>query len=93
MKTSFNKMLNAPKQKLISTYIIAGSDRALLTSQEAPEDEPALGLRPLYKAPFVAGKLDFCLKHLDVFPLVLLGFIPVHMARSVHFTLNMLQRG
>uniref|UniRef100_A0A673KWT0 Glucokinase (hexokinase 4) regulator n=1 Tax=Sinocyclocheilus rhinocerous TaxID=307959 RepID=A0A673KWT0_9TELE len=33
-------------------------------------------------APFVAGQLDFCLKHLDVFTPVLLGFNPVHMARS-----------
>uniref|UniRef100_A0A671MWT8 Glucokinase regulatory protein second SIS domain-containing protein n=1 Tax=Sinocyclocheilus anshuiensis TaxID=1608454 RepID=A0A671MWT8_9TELE len=32
-------------------------------------------------APFVAGQLDFCLKHLDVFTPVLLGFNPVHMAR------------
>uniref|UniRef100_A0A9J7XUG3 Glucokinase (hexokinase 4) regulator n=1 Tax=Cyprinus carpio carpio TaxID=630221 RepID=A0A9J7XUG3_CYPCA len=36
----------------------------------------------LLVAPFVAGQLDFCLKHLDVFTPVLLGFNPVHMARS-----------
>ncbi|XP_058604287.1 glucokinase regulatory protein isoform X2 [Onychostoma macrolepis] len=98
--TSFNEMLNAQKQKQICSYIIAGGDRALLTSQEAPEDDPVLGACTLDKvcagkkrvlfigiscgmsAPFVAGQLDFCLKHLDVFTPVLLGFNPVHMARS-----------
>ncbi|RXN33809.1 glucokinase regulatory [Labeo rohita] len=100
LRTSFNEMLKAQKQKQICSYIIAGGDRALLTSQEAPEDDPALGARTLDKvctgkkhvlfigiscgmsAPFVAGQLDFCLKHLDVFTPVLLGFNPVHMARS-----------
>ncbi|KAK2879155.1 hypothetical protein Q8A67_019946 [Cirrhinus molitorella] len=98
--TSFNEMLKAQNQKQICLYIIAGGDRALLTSQEAPEDDPALGALTLDKvcagkkrvlfigiscgmsAPFVAGQLDFCLKHLDVFTPVLLGFNPVHMARS-----------
>lgn len=98
--TSFNEMVKAQKQKQICSYIIAGGDRAMLTSQEAPEDDPALGARMLDKicagkkhvlfvgiscgmsAPFVAGQLDFCLKHLDVFTPVLLGFNPVHMARS-----------
>uniref|UniRef100_A0A9J8AD56 Glucokinase (hexokinase 4) regulator n=1 Tax=Cyprinus carpio carpio TaxID=630221 RepID=A0A9J8AD56_CYPCA len=55
LRTSFNEMVKAPKQKQICSYIIA---------------------------PFVAGQLDFCLKHLDVFTPVLLGFNPVHMARS-----------
>ncbi|XP_067312161.1 glucokinase regulatory protein isoform X5 [Pseudorasbora parva] len=98
--TSFNEMLNAQRQKQICSYIIAGGDRALLTSQEAPEDDPELGARMLDKvcagkkhvlffgiscgmsAPFVAGQLDFCLNHLDIFTPVLLGFNPVHMARS-----------
>ncbi|KAK7152554.1 hypothetical protein R3I93_010700 [Phoxinus phoxinus] len=98
--TSFNEMLNAQRQKQICSYIIAGGDRALLTSQEAPEDDPGLGARMLEKvcagkkevlfigiscgmsAPFVAGQLDFCLNHLDIFTPVLLGFNPVHMARS-----------
>ncbi|XP_067312159.1 glucokinase regulatory protein isoform X3 [Pseudorasbora parva] len=96
--TSFNEMLNAQRQKQICSYIIAGGDRALLTSQEAPEDDPELGARMLDKvcagkkhvlffgiscgmsAPFVAGQLDFCLNHLDIFTPVLLGFNPVHMA-------------
>ncbi|XP_052386508.1 glucokinase regulatory protein isoform X2 [Carassius gibelio] len=98
--TSFNEMMKAQKQKQICSYIIAGGDRAMLTSQEAPEDDPALGAHTLEKicagkkhvlfigiscgmsAPFVAGQLDFCLQHLDVFTPVLLGFNPVHMARS-----------
>ncbi|RXN29340.1 glucokinase regulatory [Labeo rohita] len=49
LRTSFNEMLKAQKQKQICSYIIAGGDRALLTSQEAPEDDPALGARTLDK--------------------------------------------
>uniref|UniRef100_A0A9J7YJ12 Glucokinase (hexokinase 4) regulator n=1 Tax=Cyprinus carpio carpio TaxID=630221 RepID=A0A9J7YJ12_CYPCA len=49
MKTSFNEMLNAQKQKAIYSYITAGGDRVLLTSQEAPEDDPALRARTLHK--------------------------------------------
>ncbi|XP_042599125.1 glucokinase regulatory protein-like isoform X2 [Cyprinus carpio] len=48
-QTSFNEMLNAPKQKAIYSYITAGGDRVLLTSQEAPEDDPALRARTLHK--------------------------------------------
>ncbi|XP_065110938.1 glucokinase regulatory protein isoform X1 [Paramisgurnus dabryanus] len=97
---SFNQMLSVQKHKQIFSYIIAGGDRALLTSQEAPEDNPVVGARMLNEvcagkkqvlfigiscglsAPFVAGQLDLCLKHLDVFTPVLLGFNPVHMARN-----------
>nr|XP_021323211.1 glucokinase regulatory protein [Danio rerio] len=100
LATSYNEMLKSRKQKQMCLYIIAGGDRALLTSQEAPEDDPALGAHMLdkvnaraerekklstaamSKAPFVAGQLDFCLNHLDVFTPVLLGFNPVPMART-----------
>lgn len=100
LATSYNEMLKSRKQKQMCLYIIAGGDRALLTSQEAPEDDPALGAHMLDKAcagkkhvlfigiscgisaPFVAGQLDFCLNHLDVFTPVLLGFNPVPMART-----------
>ncbi|KAG8430771.1 hypothetical protein GDO86_020028, partial [Hymenochirus boettgeri] len=33
-------------------------------------------------APFIAGQLDFCMKNLDVFLPVLVGFNPVSMARN-----------
>ncbi|KAI7805064.1 putative glucokinase regulatory protein, partial [Triplophysa rosa] len=100
LATSFNQMLTDQQHTQIYSYIIAGGDRALLTSQEAPEDRPLLGARMLdevcagkkrvlfmgiscgMSAPFVAGQLDLCLKHLDVFTPVLLGFNPVHMARN-----------
>ncbi|KAA0710821.1 Glucokinase regulatory protein [Triplophysa tibetana] len=100
LATSFNEMLTDQQHTQIYSYIIAGGDRALLTSQEAPEDRPLLGARMLdevcagkkrvlfmgiscgMSAPFVAGQLDLCLKHLDVFTPVLLGFNPVHMARN-----------
>ncbi|XP_056623742.1 glucokinase regulatory protein isoform X2 [Triplophysa dalaica] len=100
LATSFNEMLTDQQHTQIYSYIIAGGDRALLTSQEASEDRPLLGARMLdevcagkkrvlfmgiscgMSAPFVAGQLDLCLKHLDVFTPVLLGFNPVHMARN-----------
>ncbi|KAG1973277.1 glucokinase regulatory protein [Pimephales promelas] len=47
--SSFNEMLKAQRQKQICSYIIAGGDRALLTSREAPEDDPGLGARMLEK--------------------------------------------
>ncbi|KAK7101181.1 glucokinase regulatory protein-like [Littorina saxatilis] len=34
-------------------------------------------------APFIAGQLDYCLKHLDRFTPVLLGFNPAHLARNM----------
>uniref|UniRef100_A0A3B4E9U8 SIS domain-containing protein n=1 Tax=Pygocentrus nattereri TaxID=42514 RepID=A0A3B4E9U8_PYGNA len=100
LATSLNRWLVALHQKQIYSYIIAGGDKALLTSQEAPEDNPSLGALMLDKAstgkkhvlfigiscglsaPFVAGQLHFCLNNLDVFTPVLVGFNPVHMARS-----------
>ncbi|KAF5909628.1 glucokinase regulatory protein isoform X1, partial [Clarias magur] len=98
--TSFNRWLASHHQKQIYSYIIAGGDRALLTSQETPEDDPLLGALLLDKAcvgkkhvlfigiscglsaPFVAGQLDFCLRNLEVFTPVLIGFNPVDMART-----------
>lgn len=82
-------------------YTIAGGDRALLLSTEAPEDSWTDGVRDLEKvstsfekvlfigitcglsAPYVAGQLDYCMKHLDRFCPVLLGFNPVELARQV----------
>ncbi|KAK7893617.1 hypothetical protein WMY93_022769 [Mugilogobius chulae] len=98
--TSFNKALKDLNKQPIYTYTIAGGDKALFTSQEAPEDDPALGMSCLKKvcegkkqvlfigiscglsAPFVAGQLDFCLQHLDVYTPVLIGFNPPTQARS-----------
>lgn len=100
LATCFNQMLADRQHTQIYSYIIAGGDRALLTSQEAPEDRALLGAHTLdevcagkkhvlfigiscgMSAPFVAGQLDLCLKHLYVFTPVLLGFNPVHMARN-----------
>ncbi|XP_072307022.1 glucokinase regulatory protein [Eucyclogobius newberryi] len=98
--TSFNKALQDLNKQPIYTYIIAGGDKALFTSQEAPEDDPTLGMLCLKEvcegkrhvlyigiscglsAPFVAGQLDFCLQHLDVYTPVLIGFNAANQARS-----------
>ncbi|KAI3365983.1 hypothetical protein L3Q82_009810 [Scortum barcoo] len=100
ISSSFNRALRELNQSLVYSYIIAGGDRALLSSQEAPEDDPKQGVLSLKKvcegkkcvlfigiscglsAPFVAGQLDFCLQHPEVFTPVLVGFNPTHQARD-----------
>ncbi|XP_041637982.1 glucokinase regulatory protein isoform X2 [Cheilinus undulatus] len=98
--TGFDKALRELNQSSLYSYIIAGGDRALLSSQEAPEDDPELGMLSLKKvcegkrrvlfigiscglsAPFVAGQLDFCMQHPEVYTPVLVGFNPAHQARD-----------
>ncbi|KAM4559861.1 glucokinase regulatory protein isoform 2-T2 [Odontesthes bonariensis] len=98
--SGFNRALRQLNHSLVYSYTIAGGDRALLSSQEAPEDDPKLGVLSLKKvcegkrrvlfigiscglsAPFVAGQLDFCLQHPEVYTPVLVGFNPAHQARD-----------
>ncbi|XP_043965922.1 glucokinase regulatory protein isoform X1 [Gambusia affinis] len=100
MASGFNRELQRLNYAPICSYVIAGGDRALFSSQEAPEDDPTLGALRLKKvsggkkrvlfigvscglsAPFVAGQLDFCLRHPDVYTPVLVGFNPAHQARN-----------
>lgn len=100
ISSAFNRVLRELNQSSAYSYIIAGGDRALLSSQEAPEDDPKQGMMSLKKvcegkkrvlfigiscglsAPFVAGQLDFCLQHPEVFTPVLVGFNPTHQARD-----------
>ncbi|XP_061571587.1 glucokinase regulatory protein isoform X2 [Cololabis saira] len=96
----FNKALKRMNRSLVYSYTIAGGDRALFSSQEAPEDSPELGMLSLKKvcegkkrvlfigiscglsAPFVAGQLDLCLQHPQVYTPVLVGFNPARQARD-----------
>ncbi|XP_031147461.1 glucokinase regulatory protein isoform X1 [Sander lucioperca] len=98
--STFNRALRELNQSSVYSYIIAGGDRALLSSQEAPEDDPEQGMLSLKKvcegkkrvlfigiscglsAPFVAGQLDLCLQHPEVYTPVLVGFNPTHQARD-----------
>ncbi|XP_029306481.1 glucokinase regulatory protein isoform X3 [Cottoperca gobio] len=98
--SAFNRALQELSQRSLYSYIIAGGDRALLSSQEAPEDDPKLGMLSLKKvcegkkrvlfigiscglsAPFVAGQLELCLQHPEVYTPVLVGFNPPHQARN-----------
>ncbi|XP_054915685.1 glucokinase regulatory protein isoform X2 [Poeciliopsis prolifica] len=100
LASGFNRELQRLNYTPICSYVIAGGDRALFSSQEAPEDDPTLGALRLKKvsegkkrvlfigvscglsAPFVAGQLDFCLRHPDVYTPVLVGFNPAHQARN-----------
>ncbi|XP_062378910.1 glucokinase regulatory protein [Sardina pilchardus] len=50
LANTFNRILGMHQQKPVYTYIIAGGDKALLTSQEAPEDAPSLGAQVLKEA-------------------------------------------
>ncbi|KAF7666587.1 hypothetical protein LDENG_00098930 [Lucifuga dentata] len=47
--SAFNRALREQKQNSVYSYIIAGGDRALLSSQESPEDDPKLGMLSLKK--------------------------------------------
>lgn len=49
LANSFNKLLKGLHRAPCYTYIISGGDKALLTSQEAPEDSPSLGVAELEK--------------------------------------------
>ncbi|XP_056286786.1 glucokinase regulatory protein isoform X2 [Pseudoliparis swirei] len=98
--SAFNRALRDLDRSPVYSYLIAGGDKALLSSQEAPEDDPELGVLSLQKvcegqkrvlfvgiscglsAPFVAGQLDFCLQHPEVYTPVLVGFNPPHQARD-----------
>ncbi|KAK3563713.1 hypothetical protein QTP86_034442 [Hemibagrus guttatus] len=92
LATSLNRLLASQNHKPIYSYIIAGGDKALLTSQETPEDDPLLGALSLDKAPFVAGQLDVCLRNLEIFTPVLIGFNPIDMASGILYSLNMFEK-
>ncbi|XP_061840956.1 glucokinase regulatory protein isoform X1 [Nerophis lumbriciformis] len=47
--SSFNRALKEMRRSEVYSYIIAGGDRALFSSQEAPEDDPQLGMLSLKK--------------------------------------------
>lgn len=42
-----------------------------------------IGITCGLSAPYVAGQLDYCIKHSEIFIPVLLGFNPVHQARQI----------
>ncbi|KAI8490570.1 hypothetical protein Bbelb_318380 [Branchiostoma belcheri] len=52
--TTCNRLLIENGREACCAYLIAGGDRALLTSQEVPEDDPLLGVSELQQA--VTGK-------------------------------------
>ncbi|XP_033873455.3 glucokinase regulatory protein isoform X2 [Acipenser ruthenus] len=54
LATSFNKLLKGLHKNPSYAYIIAGGDKAILTSQEASEDNPHLGVEALKRV--CAGK-------------------------------------
>ncbi|KAI4884604.1 hypothetical protein NFI96_034569, partial [Prochilodus magdalenae] len=83
LATSLNRQLSVLHQKQICSYIIAGGDKALLTSQEAPEDNPSLGALVLDKA--CTGK-----KHV-LFVGISCGLSAPFVAGQLHYCLNNLE--
>uniref|UniRef100_A0A667WTB5 Glucokinase (hexokinase 4) regulator n=1 Tax=Myripristis murdjan TaxID=586833 RepID=A0A667WTB5_9TELE len=86
--TGFNRALKELSQSPLYSYIIAGGDRCLLVSGalqlcEGKRRVLFIGISCGLSAPFVAGQLDFCLQHLDVYTPVLVGFNPAFQARCV----------
>uniref|UniRef100_A0A3P8SXN3 SIS domain-containing protein n=1 Tax=Amphiprion percula TaxID=161767 RepID=A0A3P8SXN3_AMPPE len=66
LNSGFNRALRQLNQSPVYSYIIAGGDRCV----------------GVEIAPFVAGQLDFCLQHPEVYTPVLVGFNPAHQARD-----------
>uniref|UniRef100_A0A8B9H6Q1 SIS domain-containing protein n=1 Tax=Astyanax mexicanus TaxID=7994 RepID=A0A8B9H6Q1_ASTMX len=83
LATSFNRWLAALHENQIYSYIIAGGDKALLTSQEAPEDNPSLGALMLDKV--CSGK-----KHVLFFG-ISCGLSAPFVAGQLHLCLNNLE--
>ncbi|XP_076834554.1 glucokinase regulatory protein [Brachyhypopomus gauderio] len=83
LSTCFNRRLAALHQKQICSYIIAGGDKALLTSQESPEDSASLGALMLEKA--CTGK-----KHILFFG-ISCGLSAPFVAGQLNFCLNKLE--
>lgn len=54
----------------------------LIKAAEGKRQVIFIGITCGLSAPFVAGQLAYCMKHLDIFTPVLLGFNPVDMARD-----------
>ncbi|MEQ2167056.1 hypothetical protein GOODEAATRI_000274 [Goodea atripinnis] len=53
-----------------------------ITVSEGKKRVLFIGISCGLSAPFVAGQLDFCLQHPDVYTPVLVGFNPAHQARN-----------
>uniref|UniRef100_A0A3Q2G5W9 Glucokinase regulator n=1 Tax=Cyprinodon variegatus TaxID=28743 RepID=A0A3Q2G5W9_CYPVA len=60
----------------ICLYIIAGGDRLLFVFRHINTSDRMVLIGAPHQAPFVAGQLDVCLQHPDVYTPVLIGFNP-----------------
>ncbi|XP_031436641.1 glucokinase regulatory protein [Clupea harengus] len=80
LSNTFNRILARHQQKPVYSYTIAGGDKALLTSQEAPEDSPSLGAQVLEET--CAGK-----KHV-LFIGISCGLSAPFVAGQLDFCLN-----
>ncbi|MEE6473441.1 hypothetical protein FKM82_010027 [Ascaphus truei] len=74
----------------IVTSLEASEDNPLLGTEElekiceGKKKVVFIGISCGLSAPFIAGQLDFCMRNLDIFLPVLVGFNPVSMARNDH---------
>uniref|UniRef100_A0A8D0B0J9 SIS domain-containing protein n=1 Tax=Sander lucioperca TaxID=283035 RepID=A0A8D0B0J9_SANLU len=90
VKSTFNRALRELNQSSVYSYIIAGGDRyagffVTLNKKHVCEGKKRvlfIGISCGLSAPFVAGQLDLCLQHPEVYTPVLVGFNPTHQARD-----------
>uniref|UniRef100_A0A8C2WSA9 SIS domain-containing protein n=1 Tax=Cyclopterus lumpus TaxID=8103 RepID=A0A8C2WSA9_CYCLU len=80
--SAFNRALRELDRSLVYSYIIAGADKYVGVC-EGQKRVLFIGISCGLSAPFVAGQLDFCLQHPEVYTPVLVGFNPPHQARCV----------
>uniref|UniRef100_A0A3Q2Z165 Glucokinase regulator n=1 Tax=Hippocampus comes TaxID=109280 RepID=A0A3Q2Z165_HIPCM len=87
--SGFNRALREMNHSEVYAYIIAGGNRCVspmhTSLQEVCEGKKRvlfIGISCGLSAPFVAGQLEFCLRHPEVFTPVLIGFNPAHQARN-----------
>ncbi|TKS66241.1 Glucokinase regulatory protein [Collichthys lucidus] len=77
-------ILKDPQDSLVVLSGCGTSGRMafLITVCEGKKRVLFIGISCGLSAPFVAGQLDFCLRHSDVYTPVLVGFNPAHQARD-----------
>uniref|UniRef100_A0A665U4T3 SIS domain-containing protein n=1 Tax=Echeneis naucrates TaxID=173247 RepID=A0A665U4T3_ECHNA len=73
LMSSFNRELKKLNQSLVYSYIIVS---------EGKKQVLFIGISCGLSAPFVAGQLDFCLQHPEVYTPVMVGFNPTHQAKD-----------
>ncbi|KAJ4923985.1 hypothetical protein JOQ06_000227 [Pogonophryne albipinna] len=87
--SAFNRALKELNQSPVYSYIIAGGDKALFSSQEAPEDDPKLGMLSLKEVrgvPVRERSVSYSLVFPVVYPLLLWPVSWISACRTLRST-------